>query len=149
MRGRKPTPTNLKLIRGNPGKRAINKDEPIPEGELDTPPDWLSDSQKAGWRYVIEHSPKGMLKKIDRSALVVWVVAEDLHRQASEKVEKFGLLTKTPKTGDPMQSPYLPIVNKQALIMLKAATELGFTPVSRPRISVGQGGRTRNPFSDI
>jgi hypothetical protein len=35
---------------------------------------------------------------------------------------------------EPTQSPYLPVINRQALIMLKAASERGFTPVSRPRI---------------
>ena len=29
--GRKPKPTRLKLIDGNPGKRAINKNEPAPK----------------------------------------------------------------------------------------------------------------------
>jgi hypothetical protein len=43
-------------------------------------------------------------------------------------LEKYGILTKTHSTGAPMQSPYLPIVNKQAQIMLRAAEQLGFTP---------------------
>ena len=30
-RGRKPTPTGLKLIKGNPGRRPINQGEPIIE----------------------------------------------------------------------------------------------------------------------
>ena len=47
-----------------------------------------------------------------------------------------------------MQSPYLPIVNKQAQIMLKSAAELGFTPVSRSRVSVTDDdeGETENPL---
>jgi len=39
-------------------------------------------------------------------------------------------------TGVPMQSPYLAIANKQAQIMTKAATETGFTPESRSRITL-------------
>ena len=31
MRGRKPTPTHLKAITGNPGKRPINHAEPRPD----------------------------------------------------------------------------------------------------------------------
>ncbi len=30
MRGRKPLPTHLKIIRGDPGEQAINKMEPKP-----------------------------------------------------------------------------------------------------------------------
>ena len=77
-----------------------------------------------------------MLKKLDRAVLAVWVVGEDLHRRASEQVEKFGILTKAPHTGLPIQSPYLPVVNRQAQIILKAAELLGFTPASRTRIQV-------------
>lgn len=129
-------PTHLKVIRGNPGKRALNANEPRPLGDLADPPDWMNESQKAGWNYAIEHSPAGLLKKLDRSVLSVWVVAEDLHRRASERVDKFGILTKAPSTGLPIQSPYLPVVNKQAAIMLKAAEQLGFTPASRSRIQL-------------
>ena len=136
MRGRKPVPTHFKVIRGNPGKRALNKNEPHPEGDLLDPPEWMSESQKTGWNYAIENAPRGLLKKLDRSVLVAWVVAEDLHLNAAGMVEKYGLLTKTPNTGLPIQSPYLPIVNKQAQIMLKAAEQLGFSPASRSRVQV-------------
>ena len=102
MRGRKPVPTHLKVVRGNPGKRRLNKSEPLPIGDL-------------------SDAPRGLLKKLDRSVLVAWVVAEDLHRRSSEMVEKFVMLSKTPNTGVPMQSPYLPVLDKQAQIMLKAA----------------------------
>ena len=50
---------------------------------LTDPPEWMSESQKQGWIYAIENAPDGLLKKLDRSVLVAWVVAEDLHRQAS------------------------------------------------------------------
>jgi hypothetical protein len=38
MRGRKPKPTALKRLDGNPGKRGYNHDEPVlPEGLPDCP----------------------------------------------------------------------------------------------------------------
>lgn len=37
MRGRKPTPTHLKLVKGNPGKRKINAKEPVPPGQVRRP----------------------------------------------------------------------------------------------------------------
>jgi P27 family predicted phage terminase small subunit len=126
----------LKVLRGNPGKRAMNRSEPVPAGDLAEPQDWFTESQKAGWNYAIKHAPRGLLKKLDRSVLTAWVVAEDLHRRASEQVDKFGILTKAPNTGLPMQSPYLPVLNRQAVIMLKAAELLGFTPASRPRVQI-------------
>lgn len=147
MIGRKPKPTHLKLIQGNPGKRPLNVSEPLPQGNLNVPPDWLTPDQQAGWAYAVEASPRGLLKCLDRSALTVWVVAEDLHRQATVAVGKFGLITKSPNKGQPMQNPYLPIINRQAQIMLKAASELGFTPSSRSRVQVSDGGNGANKFS--
>jgi P27 family predicted phage terminase small subunit len=150
MRGRKPVPTYLKVIRGNPGKRGLNKNEPVPDGALADPPEWMAESQKAGWNYAIENAPAGLLKKLDRSVLAAWVVAEDLHRRAAEMIEKFGILTKAPHTGLPIQSPYLPIVNKQAHIMLKAAEQLGFTPAARSRIQIAEPVATRhNKWADL
>lgn len=144
MRGAKPKPTHLKLLAGNPGKRPLNRNEPKPQGDLHDAPDWLTDEQKAGWTYAIENAPAGLMKRLDRSALTAFVVAEDLHRQASVAVGKFGLITKSPSKGEPMQNPYLPIINRQAQIMLKAAAELGFTPSSRSRVEI-VGGETEDP----
>lgn len=131
--GPKTLPTHLKLVTGNPGKRKLNSREPKPRGNLSKPPEWLTEDQKSGWEYALQNAPLGLLKLLDRGAFTVWVVAEDMHRQAAEKVAALGMLTKT-TGGNIVQSPYLPIVNRQALIMLKAAGELGFTPAARPRI---------------
>lgn len=147
MKGRKPTPTHLKLLAGNPGKRPINQSEPKPIGNLFDCPEWLTEDQKLGWAYAIAESPKGLLKRLDRSALTVWVVSEDLHRQATIAVAKFGLITKSPNEGIPMQNPYLAIINRQAGIMMKAAAELGFTPSSRSRVSIGESEESDNPFA--
>ena len=143
MKGRKPLPTHLKLLSGNAGKRPVNTSEPAPVGDLVAPPEWMTDEQKAGWGYAVQNAPRGLLKLLDRSTLAVWVIAEDLHKQASIAVAKFGLVTKSQTLGVPMQNPYLPIVNRQAQIMLKAAAELGFSPSSRSRVQVG--GANQNP----
>jgi hypothetical protein len=83
MRGRKPVPTVLTNLRGNPGHaRRSNPVEPKPQGELSAAPDWLTEAQREGWAYALRHAPPGVLKRLDRGALAVWVVAEDLHRQA-------------------------------------------------------------------
>ena len=139
MRGRKPKPTALKELEGNPGKRRLNQREPKPTGDLYAAPGWMTDSQREGWAYAITHSPHGLLKHLDRSVLAIWVVAEDLHREAAEKIAQYGLLTKSPNAGLPLQSPYLAILNKQAQLMLKAGSELGFSPASRTRVQVETG----------
>ena len=54
-RGRKPTPTHLKLVRGNPGKRALPKkgtEIPVVVEEV-TPPEFLSTDAKVEWGRMI------------------------------------------------------------------------------------------------
>jgi phage terminase small subunit len=43
-------------------------------------------------------------------------------------------MVKSPN-GYPVQSPYIAIANRQAEIMLRIASEFGFTPASRSRIA--------------
>ncbi len=138
--GRKRKPSLLHQLHGNPGKRPLPKLEPKPTGKLAEPPPWLTESMQEGWRYAIASAPPGLLRLIDRGALLVWVVAENLHRQAVQKQSLLELVVRAPVSGQPIQSPYLPIINRQALIMLRAAAELGFSPASRPRAQAQPGG---------
>lgn len=138
MRGRKPKPTVLKDLHGSEEPR--NPFEPIPEGNLtDAPsncPEHFNAEQRAAWEYAVEHSPPGMLKRIDAPVLEAWVTAHCLHRQATAQLNR----ARSPliRQGEQIiPSPWLSIVNKQAQIMTKIASELGFTPVSRPRILAG------------
>lgn len=146
MRGRKPKPTALHNLHGtgNSTRLKLRKTEPVANGELFEPPDWLTDAQKDSWRYVIAHAPAGVLRMIDRGTLVVWVEAECRHRMAMQQQaildsgRTLPLLTKG-KGGEPIVSLYLGIIQKAALVMIKAASELGFSPASRPRLANGGG----------
>jgi len=109
-------------------------------------PDWLSPSQKEGWRKAIEVAPKGLLKKIDSSILTIWVVAESVHREASALLAEEGLTVKS-VNGYLIQSPYLPIINRQAVLMLKASTALGFDPASREKLDIQPEHDPNNPWA--
>ena len=150
MRGRKPKPTQLKLVDGNPGHKPLNMNEPQPVGDLAEPPEWLSPSQVANWNYAIDNAPAKLLKKLDKNILTVYVIAEDLYFQASQHVNRNGLVVRSPVKGEPMQNPYLAILNKQSQILIKAAAEMGFTPSSRSRIVVQEEEVTNdNPFAQF
>ncbi len=136
MAGRKPLPTAVKKIKGTLQKCRTNLREPKPEGDLVEPPEYMTEGAKSAWRYALECSPPGLLRKLDMSILEVWASAADLYRKAQAGITKTGILIKAPNSGVPMQSPYLAIANKQAQIMTKAATEMGFTPASRSRVSL-------------
>lgn len=137
MPGRKRTPTVLKLLRGNPGKRPINHDEPVIEGDLPAPPDWMTPLQQDIWTKAQADAPKNLLKSLDYSVFTAWVVACAAHQEATIKVAETGLVVKG-KTGAPQKNPFLAIADRQALIMIRTAAEMGFTPVSRSKVKVKQ-----------
>ena len=49
MAGRKPKPTAIKKLEGNPGKRKLNTKEPIPVKGMPTCPEWLLPEAKKEW----------------------------------------------------------------------------------------------------
>lgn len=136
MRGRPPKPTRMKVLTGNPGKRPLNKNEPRPDPIIpDCPPELSPAAQREWARLVGELSSLNMITKLDRAALAAYCGAYAMWAEATLAIQKHGTLVKSP-TGYPLQSPYISIVNSQAEIMMRLASEFGFTPASRSRITV-------------
>ena len=134
MRGRKPTPTRLKVVTGNPGKHPINRNEPIPESIAPECPPELGPLARAEWdRLVGELARLRLLTRLDRAALAAYCGAYALWAEATQAIQTYGSMVKSP-SGFPMQSPYISIANRQAEIMMRIASEFGFTPASRGRI---------------
>jgi P27 family predicted phage terminase small subunit len=147
-RGRKPLPTHLKLIQGNPGKRALNKDEPQPDLSIPTPPPHLNDEAKVEWGRVIDNLYRlALVSEIDRAALAAycqaygrWVQAERaLARMAEKDQLTHALMIKT-TNGNAIQNPLVGTANHAMNEMMRFAGEFGMTPSARSRINVGNIG---------
>src|SRR5262249_47823821 len=135
MRGRRPKPTRIKALTGNPGKRPLNPREPRPEPALpDCPPELSSTAQREWARLTGELSKLNLITNLDRGGLGTDCGGCAMWAEAKEQIQKYGTMVKWP-TGFPIQSPYLAIANRQAEIMMRIASEFGFTPASRSRIS--------------
>lgn len=120
---------------GNPGKHPLNQDEPTPEPRVpDCPPELSAAAQREWQRLTGELAKLRVLTALDRAALAAYCAAYALWAEATEAIGKYGVMIKSP-TGFPIQSPYLSIANRQAEIMMRIASEFGFTPASRGRIS--------------
>ena len=66
MAGRKPKPTALKKLEGNPGKRKLNTKEPVPEKGMPDCPKWLLSEAKVEWNRLCKKlSEMGVLTEID------------------------------------------------------------------------------------
>jgi P27 family predicted phage terminase small subunit len=143
--GKRPAivPTALKKLRGsvNVTREKGRRYEPQPEEDLGIePPHWLADEAQASWRYAIANAPRGLLKALDRSVFVAFCIAEATHRKAAIMQAQLDQRAKLPLLMRGARgleiSKYVTIMERQSLIMLRCADQLGFTPASRPRISL-------------
>ena len=74
MRGRKPKPTVLKVLSGNPGKRPLNDREPKAQAGIPEPLPWLDAEAQAEWRRVediLTQAEKGSVKRLSDEDLLV------------------------------------------------------------------------------
>lgn len=135
MRGRKPLPTQLKVLNGNPGKRPLNEAEPEPTGAKPKCPSHLDKEAKKEWRRFTKLlDGMGILCIEDSSAIALYCETWSRYRDAQAKLAKYGTCIVAPKSGMPMQSPYLAIANKAQEQMTRLLVEFGLTPSSRSRV---------------
>lgn len=139
MKGRKPKPTAIKKLAGNPGKRPLNKNEPKLTAKVLRVPDFLPDHAKKEWRRLARLlGENGIVTEADRAALTGYCIAWGRYVQAEENLKESSMILVTDK-GYQYQNPWLSISNKAAEEMRKWAVELGMTPSSRSRVQAING----------
>src|SRR5688572_7318876 len=110
MPGRKPQPTALKLLKGNPGKRPLNADEPQVEPAQPDPPAWITGPARAQWRRIAPQLEKArILTHVDRDSLAAYCDALAMWAQARKIVDDEGLTTTGPN-GALVKRPEVAIV---------------------------------------
>jgi Phage terminase, small subunit len=136
QRGRKPKPVATKLAAGNPGKRPLTTLVPAPApGDMLCPQSVQRNERAfAYWSMYLANAAPGHLSPIDAPLLARLCMALAYADEANDKIEELGLLVKAPNTGLPLQSPYLPVLNRQTEIARKLAAELALPPAQRNRV---------------
>lgn len=149
-RGRKPTPTALKLVRGNPGKRAINHDEPKPtKGLPSKPPEWLDDTARKTWKKLVkELNALGLLTTVDGPSLGAYCQAVSRMEAAEKHIAEKGIVVDGAH-GGLIKNPSVTIAKECALLIQKFASEFGLTPASRTRIKAPTKTTTKTEFQEL
>jgi P27 family predicted phage terminase small subunit len=134
QRGRKPKPTAVKELEGNPGKRPLNELEPKPQKKAPKCPTWLDVEAKKEWRRIAKQLEElGILTEVDMAAFAGYCEAYARWKQAEEFISKHGTIVKTP-SGYWQQVPQVSIAQTYLKIMVKFCEQFGLTPSSRSRI---------------
>ena len=148
-RGPAPTPTTLKVLRGNPGKRKIEPNEPKPRPIAPKPPVWLPKEAKKIWK---EHVPKleplGLLTEIDRLQFTSLCLAAANIKLYQQEIERKGAVMKyTTKTGDIYEQarPETSLLHKSIEIVNKLSGKFGLSPADR----VGLGVKPKDKTDDF
>lgn len=139
MKGRKPKPTALKLVTGNPGRRKPNRKEAKPRRVIPSPPDHLSKGALAAWGSLATRLDRlGLLTEIDAFAL------EQLCENYSEILElrkdvadNGRFQTVTTQSGDAMERvrPCATLLADAERRFRAMMAEFGLTPSSRSRVT--------------
>ena len=146
-RGPRAVPTKLKILRGNPGKRPLDKSEPKPDIAIPDPPKHLGKTAIEEWDRISKQLyDLDLLTKVDRAGLAAYCVTWERWVHAEQRIiglDEDGKRTKDPsglvfitKNGYPIQNPYLIIADKAMGQMVKLLSEFGMTPSARSRIQL-------------
>ncbi|CAK0774942.1 Phage terminase, small subunit [Gammaproteobacteria bacterium] len=153
MRGRKPTPTVLKLLRGNPGKRPINGSEPQYDAAEPAPPEELLHEKwavaRGEWdRIAPQLIAAGIMKRIDQTALMAYCIAYQHWITAHEWVRDHGSFIRT-KNGLFMANPHFKVAGRVFEEMKTLMTEFGLTPSSRSRLKADLPAEEFDPMEEF
>jgi P27 family predicted phage terminase small subunit len=156
MPGPPPTPTHLKLIRGNPGKRPIRPEpEPQVPAEVPEPPRFLSGyAADEWWRVAPELHRLGLLSVLDVGPFAAYCVAYHRWRTAEEALASMaekdaltgGLLVKR-ADGNAAQNPLAAPARCRAAIATSPKA-WGLTPSSAASVKRSEILTVPRPSAD-
>lgn len=151
VRGRKPKPTAIKELEGNPGKRPLNGHEPVPPKSAIRCPNWLEAEAKKEWKRLAPAlEAMGVLTAVDITAFAGYCQAYARWKEAEEFITQHGSIFQTP-SGYVQQVPQVSIAQQNLKIMQSFCSEFGLTPATRSRIIAGNGdgGESDDPMESL
>jgi P27 family predicted phage terminase small subunit len=149
MMGRPPTPSALKLLAGNPGKRPINQDEPKLELSEPNCPEYLDEVAQREWKRIVPILMRmRVLSEADEIQLANLCQTYATMIDAQTKLKQAGMLYKS-KGGFVQANPLFGVVMKCLHMISKLSSEFGLSPSARVRLHSTPEPRSANKWSDV
>jgi len=160
MAGRKPIPTKLHILRGNPGKRPLNKNEPEPEMGIPPMPEWLKRFPVAVAEWKRESNiinNMGIMTVAEEGILANRCYISSEIQQMALEIQKEGRVAYVVKVDSLGNEIVEAKPNPKAVQLAKLLTEyrqigslLGLDASSRSKLYVDPNKRKKNnPWDDI
>lgn len=132
--GPAPEPTSLRIMKGNPSHRPINKAEPQPRAVAPTSPIPLSERAIEFWNYFVPIlASMKVLSEADGVPLANLCNAMCTLEEAQEMIKTEGLIMVS-KSGWLQISPFQSLIQQQMKIIGDICSQFGLTPSSRTKI---------------
>jgi P27 family predicted phage terminase small subunit len=146
MPGRKPKPTRLKVLTGNPGKHTLNKFEPEPDRGIPSMPEWLTEFPVAVEEWNRESEiidGMGVLTMAERGMLAQRCYIASQLQEIALDIKKEGRVAYTMKMdslgNEVMEAKANPKCVQQPKLMTEyrqIGSLLGLDPASRTKLSI-------------
>lgn len=138
-RGPAPTPTKLKLLRGERHEDRLNRNPPKPRSGFPTMPAELTPAAARVWRHVRrELAAAGVITGADRDIVRAYCETVARYNHAASMLEQTGPMVRGARRGELVKNPLHQIVRDNAVLMRALARELGLTPSSREGLRGGE-----------
>jgi P27 family predicted phage terminase small subunit len=150
MRGRKPKPSSLKRLLGNPGRRPLNDDEPRPAPVASVePPDYLDAAGQAVWRALVPHlAACGLLTALDVPKLELLCIHLAFHRRLYALLT--AALAEQEASGVPVDTSRLIRSLRQTADTVRSLSAgFGLDPADRVRLHVPRPADRDDPFAEF
>jgi len=134
-RGPTPTPTNLRLLRGESRPSRINQNEPVPANRQPLPPTDVTPEIQAVWDRVVEDLRiMHMLAGADEDMIYAYCVTVVKYRDAVRLVNSAGLVMRG-RDGNIVKNPAVQFVRDFGAQLRVLGNEFGFSPAARVGLS--------------
>ena len=146
-RGRKKKPDVIKQLEGNPGKRPLNGDAPVPTGHPEKPA-YVTGYAEEVWNQIIEAMPPNLYTAVDSVVLAAFSVAAGQYRTATETLAIDGLTSFT-SNGEEKPHPALQAQTKALTTISTLGGRLGLDPSSRASIVMPKAPKNVSKFTGL
>ena len=151
-RGPKPEPTQLKILRGNPGRRHVSRAEPEPPSDGVVMPSHLGEVAAAKWNELLPLlQAVRVMTRADIEALARYCDTYEWWLATRAKLKKEGdtypILNDKGEIKYIAQRPEVSIANKLAVQLRQLESDFGLSPAARTSLKVEPDAKEESTLS--